>query len=102
MSDEKPTLGTSRSAVLHDVVLTIRRCHDASDCEADLVAAARLLCEDTRRRSLPVERAIVDLKAALLADAADLTPGDSLSAIRDRVIQMTIEEYYRPEGRPPA
>jgi hypothetical protein len=53
------------------------------------------LCDDTRRRSLPIERAIVDVKTALLAEVPDLAPGDSLAATRARFIQMTIEEYYR-------
>jgi hypothetical protein len=98
MSDETSLPGIfprSRSAVLHDVALVIRRCHRSPDAEAELVAVARLLCDDTRRRQLPVERAIIDLKAALLAEVPDLTPGDSLSMVRQRVIQLTIEEYYR-------
>jgi hypothetical protein len=73
----------------------IRRCQESSGADGDLAAAARLLCEDTRRRALPIERAIIDLKTALLAEIPDLTPGDSLSAARARVIQLTIEEYYR-------
>jgi hypothetical protein len=98
MSDEATLPGIyprSRSAILHDVALVIRHCHASPDCEADLAAAARLLSDDTRQRALPVERAIIDLKAALLAEVPDLTPGDSVSTIRQRVIQMTIEEYYR-------
>ena len=85
----------SRASVLQDVAATIRRCQEHPDADADLAEAARLLCEDTRRRSLPVERAIIDLKAALLAEIPDLTPGDALAVTRARVIQMTIEEYYR-------
>jgi hypothetical protein len=42
-----------------------------------------------------VERAIIDLKAALLTGAPNLASGDTLSAVRARVIRMTIEEYYR-------
>jgi hypothetical protein len=97
MSDEATLPGIfprSRSAILHDVALVIRRCHVSPDAEADLAAAARLLSDDTRQRALPVERAIIDLKAALLAEVPDLAPGDSLSAIRERVILMTIKEYY--------
>jgi hypothetical protein len=98
MSDETSRSGVSprsRSAILHDVASVIRRYHVSPDGEADLASAARLLSEDTRQRALPVERAIIDLKAALLAEVPDLTPGDSLSDVRARVIQMTIEEYYR-------
>ena len=84
-----------RSAVLHEVAMVIRHCQEKPDVEKELSAAARLLCDDTRRRSLPIERAIIDLKTTLLAEAPDLTPGESLSATRARVIQMTIEEYYR-------
>ena len=87
----------SRAAILHDVALVIRHYHVSPDGEADLASAARLLCDDTRQRGLPVERAIIDLKAALLAEVPDLTPGDGLSDVRARVIQMTIEEYYRSE-----
>lgn len=85
----------SRSAILHDVALVIRHCHASPDADADLAAAARLLSDDTRERGLPVERAIIDLKAVLLAEVPTLTPGDSLSDVRRRLIQMTIEEYYR-------
>src|SRR5687768_4773643 len=98
MSDESASSRTSspsRSTILHDVAIAIRRCQESSGVDADLAAAARLLCDDTRRRALPIERAIIDLKTALLAEVPDLTPGDSLSATRARVIQMTIEEYYR-------
>ncbi len=97
MTDELSSHATARprSAILHDVAAMIRRCQDSSDRDADLAAAARLLCEDTRRRELPIERAIIDLKTALLSEVPDLTPGDTLSANRARVIQMTIEEYYR-------
>ena len=97
MSDELSSRASAppRSAVLHDVAALIRRCQESSDRDADLAAAARLLCEDTRRRELPIERAIIDLKTALLSEIPDLTPGDTLSATRARVIQMTIEEYYR-------
>jgi hypothetical protein len=97
MTDELSSHATARprSAILHDVAALIRRCQDSSDRDADLAAAARLLCEDTRRRELPIERAIIDLKTALLSEVPDLTPGDTLSANRARVIQMTIEEYYR-------
>jgi HD superfamily phosphodiesterase len=98
MSDETSATGIfprSRAAILHDIALVIRHCHGSPDAEADLAAAARLLSDDTRQRALPVERAIIDLKAALLAEVPDLAPGDSLSAIRARVILMTIEEYYR-------
>ena len=98
MSDEhsmSSALPRTRSAILHDVALTIRRYQESAESDADLVAAARLLCDDTRRRALPVERAIIDLKTALLAEVPDLTPGDSLSVTRARLIQMTIEEYYR-------
>ena len=97
MSDEASRTGIfprSRSAILHDVALVIRRCLVSPDAEVDLAAAARLLSDDTRQRALPVERAIIDLKAALLAEAPDLAPGDSLSAIRERVILMTIKQYY--------
>ena len=89
------TLPVSRAAILHDVAMAIRHYQESSAAEADLAAAVRLLCEDTRRRALPIERAIIDLKTALLAEVPDLTPGDSLSATRARCIQMTIEEYYR-------
>lgn len=98
MSDESsmsPATDRPRSAILHDVALTIRRYQESTHSDADLVAAARLLCEDTRSRSLPIERAIIDLKTALYAEVPDLTPGDSLSATRARLIRMTIEEYYR-------
>jgi plasmid stabilization system protein ParE len=98
MSDETSLTGIfarSRSAILHDVALVIRHCRVSPDAEADLAAAARLLCDDTRQRALPVERAIIDLKAALLAEVPDLAPGDSLSTVRARVITMTIEEFYR-------
>lgn len=98
MSDESSVSRATarpRSAILHDVALTIRRYQEQAESEADLAAAARLLCDDTRRRALPIERAIIDLKTALLSEAPDLTPGDSLSAARSRVIQMTIDEYYR-------
>jgi hypothetical protein len=98
MSDESsvsPALPRSRAAVLHDVAVTIRRCQERPEVDSELAAAARLLCEDTRGRSLPIERAIIDLKTALLAETPDLTPSDTLSATRARVIRMTIEEYYR-------
>ena len=99
MSDERSSsqaTAPSRSAILHDVAAIIRRCRDSSDSDVDLAAAARLLCDDTRRRELPIERAIIDLKTALLSEIPDLTPSDTLSATRSRVIQLTIEEYYRP------
>jgi hypothetical protein len=98
MSDESSMaspIPRTRSSILHDVALTIRRYQESAESDEDLAAAARLLCEDTRRRALPIERAIIDLKTALLAEAPDLTPGDSLAAARARLIQMTIEEYYR-------
>jgi hypothetical protein len=98
MSDEIASsriFPASRAAILHEVALAIRQYQDSSEAEADLAAAVRLLCEDTRRRALPIERAIIDLKTALLAEVPDLTPGDTLSATRARCIQMTIEEYYR-------
>ena len=88
-------LPRSRSAILHEVAVAIRHCQDSSGADADLVAAARLLSDDTRRRALPIERAIVDVKTALLAEAPDLTPGSSLARTRARFIQLTIEEYYR-------
>ena len=90
-----PVVPRARSAILHDVAVTIRRYQESAESDADLVAAARLLCEDTRRRALPIERAIIDLKTVLLAETPDLTPGDALSATRARLIQMTIDEYYR-------
>jgi hypothetical protein len=77
------------------VAVAIRRHRDGPEGEADLAAAARLLCEDTRNRSLPIERAIIDLKTALLSETPELTPGDAASATRARVIRMAIEEYYR-------
>ena len=98
MSDDSsmsPAVPRARSAILHDVALTIRRYQESAESDADLIAAARLLCDDTRRRALPIERAIIDLKTALLAETPDLTPGDTLSAARARLIQMTIDEYYR-------
>jgi hypothetical protein len=98
MSDERAAstaFARSRAAVLHEVAMVIRHCQGSPDADDELSAAARLLCEDTRRRSLPIERAIIDLKTALLAEAPDLVAGDSMSAKRARVIQMTIEEYYR-------
>ena len=97
MSDELSSHATSppRSAILHDVAVMIRRSQESSDRDEEIAAAARLLCDDTRRRELPIERAIIDLKTALLAETPDLTPGDTLSETRARVIQMTIEEYYR-------
>lgn len=99
MSDERAAASTvsarTRSAVLHEVAMVIRQCQQSASADEELGVAARLLCEDTRRRSLPIERAIIDLKTTLLAEAPDLTSGDSLSATRARVIQMTIEEYYR-------
>lgn len=95
--DERSSLATarSRSDVLHDVAVLIRRCQDSSDNDVDLAAAARLLCDDTRRRALPIERAIIDLKTTLLSETPDLTPSNTLSATRSRVIQLMIEEYYR-------
>ena len=98
MSDELASSQGSappRSVVLHDVAAMMRRCQDSSDRDADLAAAARLLCDDTRRRELPIERAIIDLKTTLLSEIPDLTPGDTLTATRARLIQLTIEEYYR-------
>jgi hypothetical protein len=98
MSDESSpsrTSARSRSAVLHEVAVAIRHYQDTAEAEADLVAAARLLCDDTRSRALPIERAIVDVKTTLLAEVPDLTRGDSLATTRARFIQMTIEEYYR-------
>jgi hypothetical protein len=98
MSDELSSpeaAARPRSAILHDIAVIIRRCQDSPDKDVDLAAAARLLCDDTRRRELPIERAIIDLKAALLSETPDLTPGDTLAATRSRVIQLTIEEYYR-------
>lgn len=98
MSDERAAstaLPRSRSAVLHEVAMVVRSSHGSPDADNELGVAARLLSEDTRSRSLPIERAIIDLKTALLADAPDLATGDSLSATRARVIRMTIEEYYR-------
>jgi hypothetical protein len=100
MSSDTSTSQRSRSAVLHEVAQAIRQYRDAPDADGKLADAARLLCDDTRQRALPVERAIVDLKAALLAEVPDLTPGDSLSKLRQRVVLMTIEEYYR--ARPPS
>lgn len=102
MSDEtsmSSAIPRPRSAILHDVAATIRQYQESTHSEADLLAAARLLCEDTRSRSLPIERAIIDLKTALYADFPDLTPGDSVSAARARLIQMTIDEYYAPSAR---
>lgn len=96
MTDEaSTTFSRSRAAVLHDVAMVIRQCQHRPDADSELGVAARMLCEDTRRRSLPIERAIIDLKTALLAEAPDLASGDSMLATRARVIQMTIEEYYR-------
>lgn len=96
MTDEASTaFSRSRSAVLHEVAMVIRQSQHSPDADSELGVAARMLCEDTRRRSLPIERAIIDLKTALLAEAPDLASGDSLLATRARVIQMTIEEYYR-------
>lgn len=98
MSDEPlshPSAALSRSAILHEVAQVFRRYRESGDAEDELAAAARMLCEDTRRRELPIERAIIDLKTALLSEAADLTRGDSLLEARARFIQMTIEEYYR-------
>lgn len=98
MSDELSSSHATarpRSEILHDVAVMIRRCQDFSDKDEHLAAAARLLCDDTRRRELPVERAIIDLKTALLSEIPDLTPGDTLTATRSRLIQLTIEEYYR-------
>src|SRR5688572_10981209 len=98
MSDERAAstaFPRSRSAVLQEVAMVIRHCQESPDADNELGVAARLLSEDTRRRSLPIERAIIDLKTALLAEAPDLASGDSMSAKRARVIQMTIEEYYR-------
>jgi hypothetical protein len=98
MSDERAASAAfprSRSAVLHEVAMVIRACQARPDADEELGVAARLLCEDTRRRSLPIERAIIDLKTTLLAEAPDLASGDSLLATRARVIRMTIEEYYR-------
>lgn len=98
MSDERAAstaFSRPRSAVLHEVALVIRHCQEKPDPDTELSAAARLLCEDTRRRSLPIERAIIDLKTTLLAEAPDLASGNTLSTTRERVIQMTIEEYYR-------
>ena len=97
MSDESAGstgISRSRSAVLHEVATVIRQYQQQPDADGNLSVAARLLCEDTRRRSLPIERAIIDLKTTLLAEAPDLA-GDSLSVTRARVIQLTIEEYYR-------
>jgi hypothetical protein len=98
MSDEPPVsslVSRPRADVLHDVAVAIRRYQNRPDADADLAAAAHLLCEDTRNRSLPIERAIIDLKTALLSETPELTPGDGASAIRARVIRMAIEEYYR-------
>ena len=98
MQDEiasQRTLPVSRAAILHEVAMAIRHYQDSSEAEADLATAVRLLCEDTRRRALPIERAIIDVKTTLLAEVPDLAPGDSLSAARARCIRMTIEEYYR-------
>ena len=96
MTDEaSTTFSPSRAAVLHEVAMVIRHCQQRPDPDTELGVAARMLCEDTRRRSLPIERAIIDLKTALLAEAPDLASGDSMLATRARVIQMTIEEYYR-------
>lgn len=98
MSDVTSATGIfprSRSAILHDVALVIRHCDVSPNAEADLAAAARLLSDDTRERALPLDRAIIDLKAALLAEVPDLAPGDSISVTGERVILMTIEEYYR-------
>lgn len=98
MSEERAAstaASRSRLAVLHEVAMVIRHCQGSPDADIELGVAARLLCEDTRRRSLPIERAIIDLKTTLLAEIPDLASGDSMSATRARVIQMTIEEYYR-------
>lgn len=97
MSDERAASTATappRSAVLHEVARVIRHCQESPDADNELSVAARLLCDDTRRRSLPIERAIIDLKTTLCAEAPDLTSG-LLSETRARVIQMTIEEYYR-------
>lgn len=98
MSDEtlfSHTTLRSRSAILQQVAHAIRQYQAASVPEADLVAAARMLCEDTRQRELPIERAIIDVKTTLLAEAPEFAQGDSLLETRARFIQMTIEEYYR-------
>jgi hypothetical protein len=95
MSDVTSIFPRSRSAILHDVALVIRHCDVSPNAEADLAAAARLLSDDTRERALPLDRAILDLKAALLAEIPDLAPGDSISVTGERVALMTIEEYYR-------
>lgn len=98
MSDESlshHSATLSRSAILHEVAQVFRRYRESSVAEGELAAAARMLCEDTRRRELPIERAIIDLKTALLSEAPDLTRGDSLLEARARFIQLTIEEYYR-------
>lgn len=98
MSDEllsHQTVASSRSAILHEVAQVFRRYRESDGAEGELAAAARMLCEDTRRRELPIERAIIDLKTALLTEAPDLTRGDSLLEARARFIQLTIEEYYR-------
>lgn len=98
MSDESLThhsAALSRSAILHEVTQVFRRYREAAVAESELAAAARMLSEDTRRRELPIERAIIDLKTALLSEAPDLSRGDSLLEARARFIQLTIEEYYR-------
>jgi hypothetical protein len=99
MSDEhsvSPPPSRPRADILHEVAVAIRQHQARPEGEADLAAAAHLLCEDTRNRSLPIERAIIDLKSALLSETPELTPGDAASVTRARVIRMTIEEYYRP------
>jgi hypothetical protein len=100
MSDESVSSRASshaRSAILRDVAVTIRQCQDSASADADLVAAARLLSEDTRRRALPIERAIVEVKTTLLAEVPEIAASDTLATMRARFIQMTIEEYYRAE-----
>ena len=98
MSDESlshHTAPSSRSAILHEVAQVFRRYRESAVAEDELAAAARMLCEDTRRRELPIERAIIDLKTTLLSESPDFSRGDSLLEARARLIQMTIEEYYR-------
>jgi hypothetical protein len=58
------------------------------------------ICEEAREAGLPVERLVILLKGVL-----DQTPHseDSLHSrteIRERLVSVCIEEYYRRDGKP--
>jgi hypothetical protein len=61
--------------------------------------AARLMCEDARRRAVQVEELLIALKRAWppVADGAGVPRTDS-SRLLTRFVTICVEEYYAPLG----